>query len=81
MIRAPGASRWGLSPKDAIKLERVESKSAITPKRPVGRKEIRLKKGDVVRYLLANSEWEGSAPSESVRRSTDPICYILSFIT
>jgi hypothetical protein len=61
----------GLSPKEAIKLERVESKPAlIKPNRPVGRKEKRLKKGDSVRYLLAPAEYEGGF--EHQKRATDP---------
>ena len=54
----------------AIELERVESKPSIKSKRPIGRDEITLKKGDSVRYLLANAEWEGGM--ENQRRATDP---------
>ena len=61
----------GLAPSEAILLEEVESKPSISSKRPIGKDEITLKKGDSVRYLLANAEWEGGM--EAVRRSTDPI--------
>ena len=40
----------------AIALERVESKPFTKYKRPVEKDEIKLKKGDSVRYLLANAE-------------------------
>ncbi|RGB33235.1 hypothetical protein C1646_761955 [Rhizophagus diaphanus] len=39
-------------------------------KRPVRNDEITLKKGDTIRYLLANAEWEGGM--ENQRRATDP---------
>ena len=55
----------------AIALERVESRPSTKYKRPVGKDEIRLKKGDTVRYLLANAEWEGGM--ENQKRATDPI--------
>ena len=71
LIREPGSSKWGLAPSEAILLEEVESKPSISSKRPIGKDEITLKKGDSVRYLLANAEWEGGM--EAVRRSTDPI--------
>ena len=56
LIREPGSKKWGLEPVKAIALERVESRPSIKYKRPVGQDEIRLKKGDTVRYLLANAE-------------------------
>src|SRR5436190_21814665 len=71
LIREPGSSKWGLAPSEAILLEEVKSKPSISSKRPIGKDEITLKKGDSVRYLLANAEWEGGM--EAVRRSTDPI--------
>ena len=61
----------GLAPSEAILLEEVESKPSISLKRSIGKDEITLKKGDSVRYLLANAKWEGGM--EAVRRSTDPI--------
>ncbi|GES88858.1 hypothetical protein RCL_jg16607.t1 [Rhizophagus clarus] len=50
---------WGLEPVKAIALERVKSRPSTKYKRPVGKDEITLKKGDTVCYLLANAEWEG----------------------
>ncbi|CAJ0764819.1 1561_t:CDS:2 [Entrophospora sp. SA101] len=71
LIRAPGSSKWGLAPAKAIKLERVESRPSTKYKRPVGKnEENKLKKGDTVRYLLANAEWEGGM--ENQKRATDP---------
>ncbi|CAJ0904889.1 8473_t:CDS:2, partial [Entrophospora sp. SA101] len=71
LIRAPGSSKWGLAPAKAIKLERVESRPYTKYKRPVGKnEENKLKKGDTVRYLLANAEWEGGM--ENQKRATDP---------
>ena len=70
LIRAPGTSKWGLAPSEAILLEEVESKPSISSKRPIGKDEITLKKGDSVRYLLANAEWEGGM--ENQKRATDP---------
>lgn len=55
----------------AIALERVESRPSAKYKRPVGKDEAKLKKGDTVRYLLANAEWEGVM--ENQRRATDMI--------
>ncbi|CAJ0893413.1 17245_t:CDS:2, partial [Entrophospora sp. SA101] len=67
LIRAPGSSKWGLAPAKAIKLERVESRPSTKYKRPVGKnEENKLKKGDTVRYLLANAEWEGVTKNEPV---------------
>ena len=60
----------GLEPVKAIALERVESRPFTKYKRPVGQDEIRLKKGDTVRYLLVNAEWEGGM--ENQKRATDP---------
>nr|CAG8472714.1 14232_t:CDS:2 [Entrophospora candida] len=71
LIKAPGSKKWGLAPIKAIKLEKVESRPSMKYKRPVGRDEKRLKKGDTVRYLLANGEWEGGM--ENQRRATDPV--------
>ncbi|CAB4424644.1 unnamed protein product [Rhizophagus irregularis] len=70
LIRALGTSKWGLAPSEAILLEEVESKPSISSKRPIGKDEITLKKGDSVRYLLANAEWEGGI--ENQKRATDP---------
>ncbi|GBC04250.1 hypothetical protein RclHR1_05590005 [Rhizophagus clarus] len=58
LIREPGSVKWGLEPVKAIALERVESRPSTKYKRPVGKDEIALKKGDTVPYLLANAEWE-----------------------
>ncbi|UZO14845.1 uncharacterized protein OCT59_006289 [Rhizophagus irregularis] len=66
-----GSEKWGLEPVKAIALERVESRLSTKYKRPVGKDEITLKKGDNVRYLLANAEWEGGM--ENQKRATDPI--------
>src|SRR6185312_416644 len=56
LIRAPSSSTWGLAPIKAIKLAKVESRPSTKYKRPVGKnEENRLKKGDSVRYLLANA--------------------------
>ncbi|CAJ0838753.1 10176_t:CDS:2 [Entrophospora sp. SA101] len=72
LIRAPGSSKWGLAPIKAIKLEKVESRPSTKYKRPVGKnEENKLKKGDNVRYLLANAEWEGGM--ENQKRATDPV--------
>ena len=72
LIRAPGSSKWGLAPNEAIKLEKVESRPSTKYKRPVGKnEENKLKKGDTVRYLLANAEWEGGM--ENQKRATDPV--------
>jgi len=54
----------------AIALERVESRPYTKYKRPIGKDEMKLKKGDTVRYLLANAEWE--VGMENQRRATDP---------
>ncbi|RGB22992.1 hypothetical protein C1646_775187 [Rhizophagus diaphanus] len=62
---------WGLEPVKAIALEQVESRPTTKYKRSVGKDEIKLKKGDSVRYLLANAEWEGGM--ENQKRATDPI--------
>ncbi|GES73728.1 hypothetical protein RCL_jg4154.t1 [Rhizophagus clarus] len=59
LIREPGSVKWGLEPVKAIALERVESRPSTKYKRSVGKDEIVLKKGDTIRYLLANAEWEG----------------------
>jgi len=71
LIRAPGSEKWGVAPAEAITLEQVESRPSAKYKRPVGKDEIMLKKGDTVRYLLANAEWKGGM--ENQRRATDPI--------
>ncbi len=71
LIRELGSSKWGLAPSEAILLEEVESKPSISSKRPIGKDEITLKKGDSVCYLLTNAEWESEI--EAVYRSTDPI--------
>src|SRR6266498_5362443 len=57
LIRELGSEKWGLEPVKAIALERVESRPSTKYKHPVEKNEIRLKKGDTVRYLLANAEW------------------------
>ncbi|CAG8593716.1 17431_t:CDS:2 [Gigaspora rosea] len=72
LIRAPGSSKWGLAPSKAIKLEKVKSKPSISRKRAIGKDEEKLKKDDMVRYLLADGEWEGS-PGLEQRKATDPI--------
>jgi hypothetical protein len=59
LIREPRSEKWGLELVKAIALEQVESRPSTKYKRPVGKDEIKLKKGDSVRYLLANAEWEG----------------------
>ena len=71
LIREPDSSKWGLAPSEAILLEEVKSKPLISSKRPIGKDEITLKKGDYICYLLANAEWKGGM--EAVRRSIDPI--------
>src|SRR5207244_775600 len=72
LTRAPGSTKWGLASKLAIRLERVESRPSTKYKRPVGKnEENKLKKGDSVRYLLANAEWEGGM--ENQRRAIDPV--------
>ena len=71
LIREPGFSKWGLAPSVAILLEKVNSRPSIKSKRPVGKNEETLKKGDTVRYLFANAEWEGGM--ENQKRATDPI--------
>jgi hypothetical protein len=71
LIREPGSEKWGLEPVKAIALERVESRPSTKYKRPVGKDEITLKKGDNICYLLANAEWEGEM--ENQKRATDPI--------
>ncbi|PKC00114.1 hypothetical protein RhiirA5_382689 [Rhizophagus irregularis] len=70
LIREPGSEKWGFEPVKAIALDRVESRPSTKYKRPVGKDEIKLKKGDSVRYLLANAEWEGGM--ENQKRATDP---------
>jgi hypothetical protein len=70
LIREPGSKKWGLEPVKAIALERVKSRPSTKYKRPVGKDEMKLKKGDTVRYLLANAEWEDGM--ENQRRATDP---------
>src|ERR1044072_4135885 len=71
LIRELESKKWGLEPVKAIALERVESRPFTKYKRPVGKDEMKLKKGDTVRYLLANAEWEGGM--ENQKRATDPI--------
>ncbi|CAJ0906526.1 17822_t:CDS:2 [Entrophospora sp. SA101] len=66
LIKAPGSKKWGLAPIKAIKLEKVESRPSTKYKRLVGRDEKKLEKGDTVRYLLANGEWEGVTENEPV---------------
>ena len=69
LIREPGSLKWGLAPSEAILLKEVESKPSISSKRPIGKDEITLKKGDSVRYLLANAEWEEGMKNQ--KRATD----------
>src|SRR3954463_7292892 len=71
LIRELGSEKWELEPVKAIALERVKSRPSTKYKRPVGKDEIPLKKGDTVRYLLANAEWKGGM--ENQKRATDPI--------
>ncbi|RGB34293.1 hypothetical protein C1646_760706, partial [Rhizophagus diaphanus] len=54
----------------AIVLEQVKSKPSTKYKCPVRKDEIRLKKEDTIRYLLANAEWEGGM--ENQKCATDP---------
>ena len=58
----------------AITLERVESRLFTKYKRSIRKDEIMLKKGDTVRYLLANAEWEGDI--ENQKRTTDCLLFI-----
>ncbi|CAG8633000.1 7330_t:CDS:2 [Gigaspora rosea] len=58
-IETPGSKKWGLASVKAIRLDRVESRPSTKYKCSVGKDEEKLKKGDTVRYLLANAEWEG----------------------
>ncbi|UZO28523.1 uncharacterized protein OCT59_022044 [Rhizophagus irregularis] len=67
-----GSEKWGLEPVKAIVLDRVESKPSTKYKRPVGKDEIALKKGDSIRYLLANAEWEGVVVIKN-----EPVLYYL----
>ncbi|CAG8808572.1 6747_t:CDS:2, partial [Gigaspora rosea] len=60
LIWAPGSSKGKLAPSEAIKLEKVESKPSISRKYAIGKNEEKLKKGDIVRYFLANAEWKSS---------------------
>ncbi len=53
----------------AIALERVESRLSTKYKRLVRKDEIRLKKGDTIRYLLTNAEWKGRM--ENQKHATD----------
>ncbi len=70
LIRESGTKKWDFVPIKAIMLEKVESRSSIKYKRPVGKDKIMLKKGDTVRYLLAIAEWERSMKNQ--KRATDP---------
>jgi hypothetical protein len=71
LIREPGSEKWRLKLVKAITLERVKSRPSTKYKYTVGKDEIRLKKGDTIRYLLANAEWEGGM--ENQKRATVPI--------
>ena len=55
----------------AIALERIESRPSTKYKHPVGKDEIRLKKGDIIYYLLTNAKWEGGIKNQ--KHATDPI--------
>ncbi|GBC35376.2 hypothetical protein RIR_jg36669.t1 [Rhizophagus irregularis DAOM 181602=DAOM 197198] len=70
-IQEPGSSKWRLAPLVGVLLEKIESRPSIKSKHPVRKNEETLKKGDTVRYLLANAEWEGI--NNLKRRITDPI--------
>ena len=63
LIRESGTKKWDFVPIKAIMLEKVESRSSIKYKRPVG-------KDNTVHYLLANAEWEGGM--ENQKKATDP---------
>src|SRR6266542_3156256 len=64
LIREPGSEKWELEPVKAIALDRVESRPSTKYKRPVGKDEIALKKGDSIYYLLANAVWEGGMENQ-----------------
>ncbi len=71
LIRESGSSKWRLAPSETILLEKIEFKLSISSKWPIGKDEITLKKGDSIRYLLANVEWKGEI--KVIHRSIDPI--------
>jgi len=48
LIREPGTKKWGFAPINAIMLENVKLRPSTKYKRPVGKDEITLKKGDTV---------------------------------
>ena len=54
----------------AIALEQVESRPSTKYKCSVRKDEIRLKKGDIICYLLVNAEWESSIKNQKC--ATDP---------
>jgi len=61
----------GMSPNDAMKLERVYSKPSVKYNCPIGINEPQLPKDTTVRFLLAKGQWEND-PFER-RRITDPV--------
>jgi len=71
LIRESDSSKWGLASSVAILLEKIDSRPSIKSKRPIGKNKETLKKGNTVRYLLANVKWEGSMKNQ--RHITDPI--------
>ena len=54
----------------AIALEWVESRLFTKYKRLIRKDEIRLKKGDTIRYFLVNAEWKGGMKNQ--KHVTDP---------
>ena len=71
LIRELGSEKRELELVKTIALEWVKSRLFTKYKRLVGKDEIKLKKGDSVRYLLANAEWEEGM--ENQKRATDLI--------
>ncbi|CAG8566919.1 683_t:CDS:2 [Cetraspora pellucida] len=62
LSKVPGSSKWGLAPKEAIKLEKVKSRPSTKYKCPIEKKEEnKLKKGDT----------EGGIKNQ--KKVTDPI--------
>ncbi|CAB4425395.1 unnamed protein product [Rhizophagus irregularis] len=56
LIHEPESVKWDLESVKAIALEQVESRPSTKYKCLIGKDEIILKKGDTIRYLLANAE-------------------------
>ena len=55
----------------------IRKRPSTKYKRPVRNNEIKLNKGDTIRYLLANAEWEGGMGIQ--KRATDPIWTLALF--